>query len=277
MTKSLTKRSPIMVVLEKIIDVIVLIMIVAPILLIIWTAFKPNIDSFTLGAPNGLTLENYTDIMSVQYNAGGAFLNSLIIASFTTVIVVPIAVMSSFAFSRIKFKASNLVLTYVLACQFLPPVVYAIPYFSVMRTMGLVDTHLGLIIINLATCVPYCIWILLGYVDALPADIEEAAYVDGCNRMQAMVRVTVPLVMPGILTSTVMTFIMSWNEFLFASVMTSVRARTLPIALMTSYTNEGLKWGWMCAFATLIIIPVFCLAMPIRKHFVNGITMGSDK
>lgn len=276
MQSKLKKRALPLRILEKVVDILVIAIIVAPILLMITTAFKIERDAFIL-FPFSPTLANY-QLMFGEYNVGGAFLNSIIVAGATTIIVIPIAVMSAFAFSRIRFKAKGLILTYVLACQFLPPVVMAIPYFNMLRTFGLIDTHIALILVNLSTALPYSIWLLLGYVDALPVEIEEAAYVDGCGRIQAMAKVTVPLIMPGIISSAVMCFIVAWNEYLFAVIMSSSKSRTLTVALQQiSNSSTGLRWTWMCAIASLVVIPVFFLAFPIRKHFVAGVTMGSDR
>ena len=273
----LNKQSRLSLVVEKLLGILVLLFIVCPILILVLTAFKSERDTLSTLFRFAPTLENYRNIFGDTLRVHHSFVNSLIVATATILIVMPIAVMSAFAFSRIRFRMSNIILTYILACQFLPPVVMALPYFNFMRSMGLVDTHIALILVNLSTALPYAIWILQGYVDALPAEIEEAAYVDGCNRFQTLARITVPLIMPGIITAAVMVFIVAWNEFLFALIMSSTNTRTMTVALNLANSAEGLRWGWMSAIATLVIIPVFCLALPIRNNFVQGLTMGSDR
>ena len=261
---------------EKFADLLVLIFTITPILLLILTSFKHEREVYTTIAGFEPTLEAYRAVIG-QLNVIPAFFNSLIIATATTLICIPIALFSAFAFSRIKFRFSNTLLVYIITCKFLPPVVMVIPYFMAMRALNLVDTHLGLILLNLSTALPYSIWLLQGFVDALPRDMEEAAYIDGCSTVKAITKVTLPLIMPGIITSSVMIFVQCWNEFLFALVMTRQVAKPLSIALQSCTTSNGLFFSWMSAISVFIVIPVIFLTIPIRNHFVNGMNEGGVK
>lgn len=262
---------------EKFADFLVMVFVLLPIMLLILTSFKHENEVYTTIFKFKPTLEAYRVVLSDDIGVIPAFFNSLIIASVTALICIPIALFSAFAFSRIKFKFSNAILTYIITCKFLPPVVMVIPYFMAMRALNLTDTHLGLILVNLSTALPYSIWLLQGFVDALPPDIEEAAYIDGSSTVQTITKVTLPLVMPGVITSFVMIFIQCWNEFLFALVMTRKVAKPLSIVLQSTNTSNGLFFSWMSAVSVFVIIPVIFLSLPIKNYFINGMTEGGVK
>lgn len=262
---------------EKVYDIIILLFIFLPIVILVLTGFKTSYESFTTLFIFHPTLENYTDILGKPIDILFAFKNSVVIAVLTVILTIPISVMAAYAFTRIRFKFSGIILTYVLACQFIPSVIMAMPYYQAMRNLRLLDTHIGLAIVNLSVSVPYAIWILQGYIASLPGDMEEAAYIDGCSTFQALWKITLPLIMPGVLTCCVLVFIQAWNEFLYALVMTKVNARTVTLALQSTRTDQGLKWGYMSAISTFVLVPVFVLSWPIRKYFVQGITAGSGK
>ena len=136
---------------------------------------------------------------------------------------------------------------------------------------------MGLVWINLSIVLPYSIWMIKGFVDALPTEIEQAALIDGANEFQTIRHITMPLLMPSIITAAVFSFIIVWNEFLFALILTRQEARTLTIGLLSTNTATGIRWDWMSATGLIVMIPVFILSLTIRKHFVQGMTMGAVK
>ena len=169
-------------------------------------------------------------------------------------------------------------MVWILATQFIPQVVITIPFFNLFRTIGLVDTRTGLIILNLAVALPYAIWMIKGFVDGMPIELEEAALVDGCSEGQMIRRIVLPLVLPGVIVAAVFSFITAWDEFMFAFIMTrSEAARTLQVGLMSTVTAEGVRWDWMSATGMIVMVPVFVLSLLIRNHFVQGLTMGAVK
>jgi multiple sugar transport system permease protein len=166
----------------------------------------------------------------------------------------------------------------VLTTQFIPQVVITIPFFNLFRIVGLVDTRTGLVILNLAVALPYAIWMIKGFVDGMPIELEEAALVDGCSEAQMLRRIVLPLVMPGVLVAAVFSFITAWNEFIFALIMTRTEAaRTLQVGLMSTVSAEGIRWDWMSATGLIVMVPIFILSLLIRNHFVQGLTMGAVK
>ena len=222
-------------------------------------------------------LNNFISIFQDPYNFGPLLLNSLIVSFCTVAVAIPAATFAAYAFSRYQFKTKNALMVAVLSSQFVPPVVVVLPFFTLFRTLHLLDTQLALIILNLSFVLPFSVWMIKGFIDALPPDIEAAAVVDGCNRFQVLRHITLPLIMPGVVTSAVFGFIQSWNEFLFALILTNKDAVTLTVGLMGLHTDKGILWEHMAAAGMLIMVPIFILSLTIREYFVEGLTMGAVK
>lgn len=248
-----------------------------PIFWMLLTALKPRSEVYSTSILVEPTLRNFQIIFSDPLNFGPLLANSLIISIGTTVIGVPIALLAAYAFSRLRFRWNTALLIGILGTQFIPPVVIALPFFTLYRNVGLLDTLVGLIIINLSIVVPYSIWMVKGFIDALPEGIEEAAFVDGCGEIGVVRHVTFPLVMPGILISGTFAFILSWNEFLFPFLLTRDHAVPLTVGLLSTNSATGIRWEQMSAAGMLVMVPVFIMSMFIRKHFIQGMTMGAVK
>jgi multiple sugar transport system permease protein len=210
-------------------------------------------------------------------NFGPKILNTIIVTAVTVSITIPFAAMAAYVFSRYTFRANTALFVAILATQFIPPIVVVIPFFSLFRQLGLIDNVIALIIVNLAVTTPYAIWLIKGFVDAMPPEIEEAAFVDGCNELKVLRYVTVPLIMPGVMIAAIFTFIAVWNEFLFAFVLTHSKAQTLMIGLLNTQGVIGIIWEQMAAGGLLVMVPVFLFSLKIRNHFVQGLTMGAVK
>ena len=257
--------------------VAILLFIIFPIFWMLVTAFKPERLVFTTEIFFTPSLAAFQAIFTKPLQFGPLVLNSFLISGITILIAVPLAVMAAYVFSRYRFRGQQPLLIWILVTQFLPPVVVILPFFSLFRRLQLVDTHTALIWVNLAIVLPYAIWMIKGFVDSLPIEIEEAAVVDGCNEFQVLRYVTLPLLAPGVITAAVFAFILAWNEFLFALILTNRNARTLTVGLLSTNTAEGIRWDWMSATGLVIMIPVFILSLTIRRHFVEGLTMGAVK
>ncbi|MEM7535396.1 MAG: carbohydrate ABC transporter permease [Chloroflexota bacterium] len=257
--------------------IVIIIFMIFPIVWIGLTAFKPERYVFSTEFRFVPTLDSFRAIFQDPLSFLPLTLNSLVISAGTVLIALPLAVMAAYAFSRHRFKGQGPLLIWVLITQFLPPVVVVLPFFSLFRRLQLVDTQIGLIWINLAIVLPYSIWMIKGFVDALPTEIEQASLIDGCNEFQTLRFITLPLLAPSIITAGVFSFILTWNEFLFALILTRQEARTLTIGLLSTNTATGIRWDWMSATGLIVMIPVFILSMTIRRHFVQGMTMGAVK
>lgn len=254
-----------------------LIFILLPIVWIAITAFKTEADAFTLKAIFAPTLDNFRAIFEKPLSFGPLLVNSIVVSFATLVIAIPLAVMAAYAFSRYKFIGNTGLLIWVLATQFIPPVVVVIPFFNLFRTLGLIDTRVALVIVNLSIALPYAIWLLKGFIDTLPTEVEEAAMVDGCTELGILRHVTLPLVVPGVVVATVFCFIQAWNEFLFAFILTRREAITLQVGLLNTAGVRGIQWHLMSATGLVVMVPIFILSFAIRRYFVQGLTMGAVK
>ncbi len=246
-----------------------------PILWIFMAAFKNHIDVFQLKLFFKPTLENFVTVFELPYDLGNKLMNSTIVAFVTVVFAIPIATMAAYSFSRFRLTGETAMLVTILATQFVPAVVIILPFFVMFRNIGLLDTRLGLILVNLAIVMPFAIWMIKGFIDGIPLDTEEAAMVDGSSRLQVIRNIVLPMAAPGLLTAGIFCFIIAWNEFLFALILTNKYAVTLPIGLALFKAEEGDLWNLLSAAGIIIMVPMFILALIIRKYFVQGMTMGA--
>ncbi len=293
----MTKSPSLAKLLETAALLLIIFFIMLPIVWLALTSIKPQEKAYTTDIVFSPTLDNFRIIFSdtsVLINAGTdrergevgrnmfpSVVNSVVVSGATILIAIPLATIAAYAFSRYLFLGNRALLIWILTTQFIPAIVVAIPFFTLFRSIEVFDrpllgTQLGLIIVNMSIVLPYAIWMIKGFVDALPGEIEEAAYVDGCNDFQVLFFISLPLIRPGILVASVFAFIMSWNEFLFALII-GREMRTMQVALMTTSGARGIMWEQMAAAGLVVMLPIFFLAMFIRKNVVYGLTMGAVK
>lgn len=246
-----------------------------PIVWIFLAAFKTHVDVYQLKLFFKPTLENFATVFDDPYRLGEKLFNSTIVALVTVVFAIPIATCAAYSFSRFRLRGETAMLVMILATQFVPAVVIILPFFVMFRDVGLLDTRLGLILVNLAIVMPFAIWMIKGFIDGIPMDTEEAAMVDGSSRLQVIRNIVLPMAAPGLLTAAIFCFIIAWNEFLFALILTNKNAVTLPIGLALFKGEEGDLWNLLSAAGIIIMAPMFVLALIIRKYFVQGMTMGA--
>ncbi|MEM9901305.1 MAG: carbohydrate ABC transporter permease [Pseudomonadota bacterium] len=246
-----------------------------PIIWIFLAAFKSHVEVYQLRLFFTPTFENFGEVFDDPYFLGQKLWNSTVVAGVTVLFAVPIATMAAYSFSRFRLRFETTILVVILATQFVPAVVIILPFFVMFRDLGLLDTRLGLILVNLAIVMPFAIWMIKGFIDGIPMDTEEAAMVDGSSRLQVIWNIVLPMAAPGLLTAGIFCFILAWNEFLFALILTNRDAVTLPIGLALFRGEEGDLWNLLSAAGIIIMAPMFVLALAIRKYFVQGMTMGA--
>ena len=255
--------------------VIACAVMLVPIVWICLAAFKNHVDVYQLKLLFRPTLDNFSAVFAPPYELGAKLANSTIVALVTVLIAIPVATMAAYSFSRFRLAGQTTMLVIILATQFVPAVVIVLPFFVMFRDLGLLDSRLGLILVNLAIVMPFAIWMIKGFIDAIPQETEEAALVDGSSRLQVIANIVLPMAAPGLLTAGVFCFIIAWNEFLFALILTNKQAVTLPIGLALFKGEEGDLWNLLSAAGIIIMLPMFILALMIRKYFVQGMTMGA--
>lgn len=246
-----------------------------PIVWIFLAAFKTHVDVYQLKLFFTPTLENFALVFDDPYRLGEKLFNSTVVALATVAIAIPVATLAAYSFSRFRLRGETAMLVVILATQFVPAVVIVLPFFVMFRDIGLLDTRLGLVLVNLAIVMPFAIWMIKGFIDGIPMETEEAAMVDGSSRLQVIRNIVLPMAAPGLLTSAIFCFIIAWNEFLFALILTNKNAVTLPIGLALFKAEEGDLWNLLSAAGIIIMAPMFVLALMIRRYFVQGMTMGA--
>ncbi len=255
--------------------VIAIFVMLIPIIWIFLAAFKNHVDVYQLKLFFTPTLDNFATVFEPPYLLGPKLLNSTLVALATVAVAIPVATMAAYGFSRFRLIGETAMLVVILATQFVPAVVIILPFFVMFRDIGLLDTRIGLILVNLAIVMPFAIWMIKGFIDGIPLDTEEAAMVDGSSRLGVIRDIVLPMAAPGLLTAGIFCFIIAWNEFLFALILTNKHSVTLPIGLALFKGEEGDLWNLLSAAGIIIMAPMFVLALIIREYFVRGMTMGA--
>lgn len=264
-------------ILEVLSVLLVIIFLFLPIIWIFITAFKPEAATYTTSIIFKATLDNFKAVFGSGFNFGKYYSNSLIVALVTLLITIPVSILASYSLSRFQMKGKQIFMFAILATQFIPLIVNVIPFFLMFRDWGLLDTTIALIIVNLGHTIPYAIWLTKGFIDRIPIDIEEAASIGGASRLQILWHVLLPLAMPGIITATVFCFVITWNEFMFALVLTQQEAVTLPVALSFFTGEKGVLWNQMAAAGIVFVLPTVIFMLLVRKQFILGMTSGGVK
>lgn len=223
--------------------------------------------------PSEPTFVHYTAAL-FSYRGMGGLVNSLIIASGTTVLSITTGTMMAYSLARFHTGGQHLAF-WVLSQRFLPPIAVVLPVFLLYRGYGLYDTHVGLILLYTVFTLPFSVWMMYAYFRQLPEELENAALVDGCTRWQALWEVAIPLAAPGIVTAAVFAFIFAWTEFLFALILTSQNAFTLPSIFRAFLGFQAGQYGESSALTVISLGPSIALGLLVQRHLVRGLTLGA--
>jgi len=222
------------------------------------------------------TFESYISVFT-QKSFGKYLLNSGIVAVCASALALLIGTIAAYGFSRFKFKRNALFLFILLSIRMVPSIAIVIPLFILARIIGVLDTHILLIVCYLLFNVPFTVWMMKGFFDDIPRELEEAAQVDGCTGLQSLWRVILPVAVPGLVATAIFCIISSWNEFVFALFLTSIKSVTTPTIVQTFLSVVGVAWGEMSAVGTVATLPVLLFAMIVQKHMIRGLSFGSVK
>lgn len=253
------------------------LIIVLPILWTIRTSLAPEVLAYEM-PPRYVfkpTIEHYLNIFRVN-NFGLFFRNSLIISIGSTLLSVPIAAFGGYAFARYKSGGRPLQFA-VIGTQMLPGVVLILPIFVIFTAIKLTDSLFGMVIAYMAFNLPFLVWILMGFFEGIPEDIEEAAAIDGLAPIGIILKIVIPVSTPGIMSSAILSFIMCWNEFLFALILTGSDTKTVPVSLAAMVTQRGVLIGKLSAGTIIAIIPMVIISIFVKKYLVKGLTLGAVK
>ena len=231
------------------------------------TAYPPSFFWFSV------TFKGYVDVF-----AKNPFLlytwNSLVVATGSTLLALIVGLPCAYSIAHWRQRGLALI---VLVARIIPGISYLIPWYILFRNLTMVDTYLALILTHLVVGLPIVIWVMIGFFEDIPTELREAALIDGCTDYGAFWRVAVPLVKPGVVATGILSFIFSWNNFLFSVILAGRNTRTLPIAVFNMIGYEEINWGPLAAAATLITLPVVILTLIIQRHIVAGLTFGAVK
>ena len=260
-----------------------------PVLWIILTAFKTHNDALAI-PPKFLftpTLENFVSVFSRAYIKGMDavdtgfdlyFFNSIFIAGSGVILALLIGMLAAYGFSRYPLRGNDTYLFIILTTRMLPPIIVIIPIFLMFRVTGLSGTYIGIILLYTAFNLPFTIWMMKSFFDELSTEVEDAARLDGSSEARVFRKICLPQVKAGLAATAVFGLILTWNEFLFALLLTGVETRTVPVAMAQTIGGDiGVRWGLLAAIETLFLIPVFVVTFLLQHQLLRGVTFGTIK
>lgn len=256
------------------------IVVLFPILWMVSVSFRRNVDIFQIPPawiPAPLSTEAYGQIFGTASYAR-AFINSCFVAVVVTIVSLTLATLAAYAFSRFDFRGNRPIQLLVVGTQMVPPITLIVPYFILISTLRLYDTYAGLVLTYSAFVLPFGTLMMISYFNTIPQDLEEAAMVDGCGRFGALVRIVLPMLVPGLIATGVYSFLLAWNEFLFAVTLTqsdNMRLVTVAIAMLAG--EHAYQWNVIMAMSTLTCFPVLVAYLFVQKYLISGLTLGAVK
>ena len=221
------------------------------------------------------TLEHFRYVLNEGFH--WYLLKSFVISLVSTLLVVLVGTPAAIAFARMPVWRRDDLLLFVLATRMAPPICLVIPFYFIYAKMNLIDTYVGLIAAYLTFNLSFYVWVLSSFCRDLPRELDEAGATDGYPRWQILVKVTLPLLRPGIVATAVLCFIFAWNEFLFAFMLGGREVKTLPVAISALITTQGVRWGEMAIVGITALIPVLVVVFVLQRHIVRGLTLGAVK
>jgi multiple sugar transport system permease protein len=261
---------------EALLLVIVAVFCLFPIYWILATSFKPASDVFSI-PPRWIftpTLEAYRRVFQLSPFAE-SIMNSVVVTVLAVIISTTIGTLAAYGLTRFKIKGAKDFAFYMLSTRFAPPVGFVIPFYLIFSRAHLLDTRLGLVLIYIAFNLSFTVWMMKGVFEGIPVEFEEAAMVDGMKRLQVLRKVVLPMSKSGIAATAIFAGIMTWNEFIYALTMTTLKARTLPAVVPKFMSATDIEWDVVCAAGVMIIVPMIVFAFFAQKHIIRGLTMGA--
>jgi multiple sugar transport system permease protein len=257
----------------------IILFALAPYVWMVLTSIKPQAELAVWPVqylPRNATLEHYRELVG-RTSFAANLLNSLIIAAGAAALGLAVSIPAAYAFSRFRFRGRRALMTGFLVINMFPIVLLIIPLFILMKRLGLLDTFLGVVLGHSTFAIPFAIWMLTSYFNAIPKDLDEAATIDGASRQETIRLIILPLVMPGVVTAGIYIFITSWNEYLFAMMLSGQAVRTVTVALQLFIGEFTIQWGLLTAGGTLVALPVTLLFLLVQRRLVGGLTAGAVK
>lgn len=254
---------------------------IVPFFWLVTTSFKRQVDYLAYPPrifPPAWTLEGYR-VLFEQQDLGHFFMNSVVITLTSTALAVFIGALAAYSLARahFPFRLTGILAFWMLLTRMYPAIATAIPYFLIMRDLRLLDTRPALIVTYTAFNLPFVIWLLIGFYEELPIELERAAMIDGCGAWQRFWKIVLPLSAPALVATAILSAVLAWNEFLFAVMLTRINAKTLPVVMSGFITDKGTQWDQMTALGVITVLPVLVFALLVQRYLVRGLTLGAVK
>ena len=268
--------------LEEVAYFLLILVFMAPVIFVFFwmisVSFRNNLEATAFPpvfVPQKPTLAGYEYVFkNPNLPFGQYILNSTVVALGCTALGMLLGVPAAFSIAR--WKQDKLALGILLA-RITPGLSFLVPWFIMFRLLGLLDTHLALIVSHLVVGLPIVVWVMIGFFEDMPRDLEDAALIDGCSIYGVLWRIALPLVKPGLVATAILSVIFSWNNFAFSVILAGPNTRTLPVAVYNLMSFEQFNWGPLAAAATVITLPVLVMALIMQRHIVTGLTFGAVK
>ena len=244
------------------------------------TAFKESREIFATPPtllPRSFTLDNLQRLLA-ETKALTYLKNSIVVSLSTVAVTIAVATPAAYSLTRFRFPGREQLAGTILFTYMFAPIMIIVPFYVMMRFLGLTNTHLGLVLAYTAFCLPFSLWMLRTFFQSIPLDIEQAAMVDGANRVQTVLYVVLPLSLPGVVATSIFTFVLTWNDYIFARILISAdELKTLPVGIADLYNASVVDWGMIMAAGLLILTPVLAVFFLIQKYMVVGVGAGAVK
>jgi multiple sugar transport system permease protein len=258
---------------------LVIFFFLMPIYWMIASSLRPEVDIFSSSplALTNLTIKNYIDAL-VQYKVLKGLVNTVIISISNVVITMIVAIATAYSFERFKVRGSNVIKIGILLLRMIPPIAMALPLFLVFKKVLTIDPRLQLVLAFMIFNLPIAVWLMQSFITNVPKELEESAMIDGCTRLGALIKIILPLMVPGLLVTSILVFLYSWNEFLYAVILSTEASKPVSVVMAGFIAASGrIYYGPMFASGTLVILPTIIFGILVRKHFIKGLSLGALK
>jgi multiple sugar transport system permease protein len=256
------------------------IIVLIPVLWMFSTSIKNDQEIFTVPprwVPHVISWDSYSRIWT-DYPFEHYFINSIIVVSCATVISIFFSSLAGYGASRFEFKGKGAFLTFLLVTQMFPSIMLLIPFYKIIQSLGLVNTYLGLILTYISFTIPFCSWMLMGYFQSIPKELDQAAAIDGCGKFRTFWQIILPLALPGVAATAIYSFIVGWNEYMFALVLTSSETmKTLPVGIGQLVGQYKIMWNDLMSASLVASIPLIIIFIFFQKYLISSLTAGAVK
>ena len=257
------------------------LMVLIPIIYMISTSLKSIneiMSSRTVTLfPKKVSFEAYRNVVT-EYPFFTYLKNSVVISVFSTIIAVLFSTLAGYGFSRFEFKTKGLIMMFILVTQMFPAVMLFVPYYKLLTLYGLANSRAGIVLVHIASVIPFCSWMMYGFFNSISRELDEAAIIDGCSHIKIFWRIIAPLTLPGLVSTTIYAFIQSWNEYMFSMLcITAEKMKTLPVAIGQMASYDKIAWNDLMAASLLSSLPVIIMFIFLQRYFISSMTQGAVK